>query len=69
MGVFVEFKFPNDRELFTLISGLVTGFAGAFLMRVKPQSKSDEVPPGTTQVESVSIAKTPVTPAVEEVAK
>jgi cytochrome c biogenesis protein CcdA len=34
--------FPNDGQTFQVISGLLTGFSGAFLMRVKPTSKKDD---------------------------
>jgi hypothetical protein len=40
--IYVEKAFPNDGQIFQVISGLVTGFAGAFFMRVKPQSSRPE---------------------------
>jgi hypothetical protein len=42
MMIFVEFKFPNDGQVFQVMSGLTTGFAGAVLARVKPQSREEE---------------------------
>lgn len=30
--------YPNDGQIFQVVSGLLTGISGAFLMRVKPQS-------------------------------
>ncbi len=41
---------PNDGQTFQVVSGLVTGFAGALLMRVKPPDLRPQLPPGTTQV-------------------
>lgn len=32
---------PNDGQTFQVVSGLLTGFAGAFMMRVKPPSNPD----------------------------
>jgi len=62
MLVFVEFKFPNDGQLFQVISGMVTGFSGAFLLRVKPQTKEEEKGPGAkvTEVEKTSTILTSV---------
>lgn len=35
---------PNDGQTFQVISSLLTGFAGALLMRVKPDTKSEPPP-------------------------
>ena len=46
-----ERMFPQDGQIFQVISGLTTGFAGALLLRVKPQRQGDDPvipPPGTT---------------------
>lgn len=40
-----EHWFVSDSQLFQVISGLVTGFSGALLMRVKPRSERGD--PGT----------------------
>ncbi len=34
-----EKLFPNDGQIFQVISGLLAGYGGALLMRVKPQDK------------------------------
>lgn len=34
----------NDGQTFQVLSGLVTGFAGAFLMRVKPRADRPQEP-------------------------
>lgn len=36
---------PNDGQTFQVVSGLLTGFAGAFMMRVKPPSTTVDNPP------------------------
>ena len=33
---------PNDGQTFQVISGLLTGFAGAFFMRIKAPDKSTD---------------------------
>ena len=38
--------FPMDGQIFQVISGLLTGFGGAFMMRVKPRD-TPSAPPGT----------------------
>lgn len=30
--------FPNDGQMFQVVAGLLTGFSGAFFMRVKPKA-------------------------------
>lgn len=37
-----EHWFPMDGQIFQVISGLLTGFGGALLMRVKPASKPED---------------------------
>lgn len=37
--------FPNDGQTFQVISGLLTGFAGALLMRIKGGKHDDPTPP------------------------
>lgn len=52
--LFVSAKFlTNDGQTFQVVSGLLTGFAGALLGRVKP---ADPKPPSTTITESVAVA-------------
>ena len=38
--------FPNDGQTFQAIASLLSGFSGAFLMRVKPVGKKDDDEPG-----------------------
>jgi hypothetical protein len=40
---FSEHFFPQDGQIFQVVSGLLTAFGGALLMRVKPQTKEEEV--------------------------
>lgn len=40
--IFVEYFFKDDGQMFQVISGLVTGFAGAFFGRMKPQGEADK---------------------------
>ena len=47
-----EHFFPNDGQIFQVVSNLLSGFGGALLMRVKPAAKATDdpviPPPGTT---------------------
>ena len=59
-----------DGQTFQVVSGLVTGFAGALLMRVKPRAAADPsgdpLPEGTTrktEVQSAVHTETVVPPA------
>lgn len=45
---------PNDGQTFQVISSLVTGFAGALMMRVKPPDSRLPLPPGSTQVKETT---------------
>jgi len=60
--IFVKFKFPNDDKIFQVMSGLVSGFAGAILLRINPQTKEekDSKIPGAaiTQTEHVQTTVT-----------
>lgn len=53
---------PNDGQTFQCISTLVSGFAGALMMRVKPPDTRQPLPPGSTQVKET----TSVTQVAEE---
>ncbi len=53
---------PNDGQTFQVVSSLVTGFAGALMMRVKPPDTRLPLPPGSTQVKET----TSVTQVAEE---
>jgi len=49
---------PNDGQTFQVISGLLTGFGGAFFARLKPPEK--QVPPGTTVLaDTTTVVHTP----------
>jgi hypothetical protein len=37
--IFVELKFQNDGQVFQVIAGLITGFAGCFFGRMDPKKK------------------------------
>jgi hypothetical protein len=48
--LFVSEKFfPSDGQFFQVIAGLLTGFSGAFFMRVKPRESADKI---TSKVEN-----------------
>lgn len=38
-----NFFFPNDGQVFTTISNLISGFSGAFFMRVKSNTEKNVV--------------------------
>ena len=40
--------YPNDGQTFQVVSGLLTGFAGAFLARIKPNPDPSATTNGTT---------------------
>jgi len=44
--IYVAKTSPNDGQTFQIVSGLVTGFSGALLMRINPKKLDD--PPGHT---------------------
>lgn len=58
--IFVEWKFNSDAQVFQVFAGVFTGFAGAFLGRMKPQPEHQE----QTNSKTVSIteASTPTPP-------
>ncbi len=35
-----EHFFPNDGQIFQVIAGILSGFTGAFFMRIKPRQES-----------------------------
>ncbi len=49
--------YPDDGQIFQVISGLLTGFSGAFFMRIKPRGA--EPPPPDTTTTSVSVTTPP----------
>lgn len=56
--IFVTWLFHDDGQIFQVVSGLLTGFAGGFLLRVKPSSqKADAQVEGGTETSS-TITKT-----------
>ena len=42
--IFCEHFFPMDGQIFQVIAGLLSGFSGAFFMRVKPQKANSDQP-------------------------
>lgn len=40
--IYASHLFPTNQVLFQTISGLLTGFSGAFIMRVNPKSMSQQ---------------------------
>lgn len=40
-----EIKFKDDGQVFQVISGLLTGISGAFLMRIKPRANAPTTKP------------------------
>lgn len=54
--------FPTDGQTFQVIGNAVSAFIGALLMRVKPQSKSDEtvMPPPGGKIESSTVTSASV---------
>jgi hypothetical protein len=48
--IYCEHMFPMDGQVFQVMSSLVSGFAGALLMRVKPATPAEAVatPPIST---------------------
>lgn len=58
-----EHFYPNDGQMFQVVSNLLSGISGAFLMRVKPPEKTpptvqDPATTSTTVIEKVT-AKAP----------
>ena len=43
--IFVEYRFNNDAQVFQVVAGLVTGFAGAFFAMVKQRIDGRPQPP------------------------
>lgn len=43
--IFVEWRFKDDGQIFQTFAGLLAGFGGALLLRVKPTDKKPEIPP------------------------
>lgn len=58
----VSFVKPDDGQLYQTVSGLLTGFAGALLMRLTPGK--EQPPPGS--VTTTSLQQTTKTPQAQE---
>ncbi len=52
LTIWVTLHTPGDGQTFQLLAGLTTGFGGAVLARVKPQTKEEEKPPGASLTET-----------------
>ncbi len=48
----------SDGQTFQILSSLVSGFAGALLLRIKPRDASEKDPVPGTQRETIAIEKT-----------
>jgi hypothetical protein len=59
MMIFVAFRLPDHVPLFTVLQGLTTGFGGAVLGRVKPQTKEQENPQGRVTETTIAKVETP----------
>lgn len=58
--LFVSEKFfPMDGQMFQVIAGLLTGFSGAFFMRVKPKNESPTIPEGGSGAQTTTTIITP----------
>jgi len=55
---YAEHMFPNDGQVFQVISNLVSGFAGAFLMYIKGQLGVTDQPTGAKSITTTVTAKT-----------
>ena len=55
MLIIVDKAFPNDGQTFQVISGLLTGFSGAFFGRLVPQKEH----PGETESRTTTTSETP----------
>ncbi len=57
--ILVKWMWPADDKLFTVITGLVTGFSGAFLGRMQHSTNNETKPGQTSTVETASVALPP----------
>ena len=65
--LFVSEKFfPMDGQIFQVIAGLLTGFSGAFFMRVKPKGDTPVVPEGGAGTQTQTTTTTVKTPPLIE---
>lgn len=62
--LFVSEKiFPSDGQMFQVIAGMLTGFSGAFFMRVKPKDGGPSIPEGGSGTTSTTTTvKVPAEP-------
>ena len=44
----VDIWFKQDQALFSVLSSLVSGFAGSFFTRLRPKDAATTIPPGAT---------------------
>lgn len=60
MVLLVDWFRPDDGQVYSVFTGLLTGFAGALMMHLKGEKIT---PPGTTTVTQIDqVTKTPVEP-------
>lgn len=53
--IFCEHFFASDGQIFQVISGLVTGFAGAFFGRINPKPAHEETKTSTDTTNTTNI--------------
>ena len=49
--IFVEWRFNSDGQIFQVVSGVLTGFAGAFFTRMNPKKQEDTTTTATVRAE------------------
>lgn len=59
--IFCDKFFPMDGQIFQVVASLLSGFSGAFFMRIKPKNTIEDNPPGTTTVTATPPATTTTT--------
>ena len=59
--IFVEWRFNSDAQVFQVIAGVLTGFAGAFFGRMKPDSGDKPQQPGSITT-TATLTQTPPDP-------
>lgn len=50
--IFVEHFFASDGQVFQVISNILSGIAGAFIMRIKPANQGQQLDPANTLIVS-----------------
>lgn len=50
--IYVNHVFPNDGQMFQVVSGILTGFTGAFFGRMDPKKVNPDESKVTTKIET-----------------